>query len=63
YNRLCIGTRGMEAGRWLGGQVCQGHDQMTPELNRLGYAEARKGFADFDYRDLPEEARRHAWFV
>lgn len=63
FNRLCVGQRGLDAGRWLGGQVCNGHDQMTPELLRLGYGTARQRFADFDYAQLPEEVRRHAWFA
>jgi len=63
YNRICIGTRGFGAAKYLAGAVCESHDQMTRELIPLGYQEARKTIASFDFMDLPEEARRNAWFV
>jgi hypothetical protein len=40
YNRICVGPRGMSAGRTLAAGVCKSHDDLTPELNVLGYAEA-----------------------
>lgn len=63
YNRICVGTAGMRVSKVLAAGVCRSHDDLTPELNALGYSEARKGLADFDYLDLPEEVRRKAWFA
>ncbi|MCO4768888.1 MAG: hypothetical protein KDA24_02585 [Deltaproteobacteria bacterium] len=63
YNRICVGTAGMRAAKVLARGVSKSHDDLTPELNVLGYAEARKGLASFDYADLPEEVRRKAWFA
>lgn len=63
YNRICVGSAGLRAGRLLAGAVSKSHDEMTPELNALGYGEARKGLASFDYSDLPEEVRNKAWFA
>ena len=63
YNRICVGKAGMATAKWLAGGVCKSHDELTPELKVLGFAEARKSLPDFDYVDLPEEVRRKAWFA
>lgn len=63
YNRICVGPLGLRAAKPLAAGVSQSHDQMTPELIALGYAEHRKQLDDFDFMSLPAEVRERAWFV
>ena len=63
YNRIAVSQAGVRVAKPMAGMVSLSHDQMTPELVALGYGAARKRLGSFDFRDLPEEVRRRAWFV
>ena len=64
YNRICVGSMGMKAGKMLAAGVAKSHDDLTPELSVLGFNEARRTQLDsFDYDQLPDEVKRRAWFA
>jgi hypothetical protein len=62
YNRLAVGSLGLSSARKLFPVICKAIPH--PELNEL---RAQLGppipFDEFDYRDVPEAARKGAFFV
>lgn len=64
FNRAVVGSIGLAAARWTGGAVIAGAPSMVPELPALGFSTwERSQFSLFDYRDLPEQVRQHAFFA
>lgn len=64
FNRLAMGERWLGVGRYLAGQTVRGMPLITPELGALGFDRSvERAFANFDLGDLPEEARKHAFFA
>jgi hypothetical protein len=64
FNRVMVGALGRSVARHLAKLVVQSHRTTGPELIALGYGTAELGTVDrFDFRDLPEEVRRHAFFA
>jgi len=64
FNRVMVGAIGRAVARQLAKGVAQSYRTMTPEIVALGYGQADLGTIDrFDYRDLPEEVRRNAFFA
>jgi hypothetical protein len=63
YNRLALGSGGLRLARWLYPLV-QKSVASGPEFQALRqYAAGGPTVAEMDYRHLPEEVRRHAFFV
>jgi hypothetical protein len=64
YNRVLVGPRGARFARWLAPQILRGIAMNAPELVALGLdASEQRRLQTLDYRDLPEEVRRRAWFA
>ena len=63
YNRLALGSWGLRAARWLYPMV-QKSVAAGPEFQVLRqHAGELPSLAEFDYRHVPEEVRRHAFFT
>jgi hypothetical protein len=63
YNRLALGSGGLRVARWLYPLV-QKSVASQPEFVALRqYAEDAPSVAELDYRHLPEEVRRQAFFI
>jgi hypothetical protein len=63
YNRLALGSWGLRAARWLYPMV-QKSVAAGPEFQALRqHAGEVPSLAEFDYRHVPEEVRRHAFFT
>ncbi|MEO0602178.1 MAG: hypothetical protein AAF211_12125 [Myxococcota bacterium] len=64
FNRIMTNRVGVGVAERIAGAVLSAAPMMTPELQALGLdGEARRQLARFDYRDLPDEVRRRAFFV
>ena len=64
FNRLVLSETGRQVGRFLTAQTVKGLPLMTPELRAAGFdASALRGFARFDFGDLPEQVRRSGFFA
>jgi hypothetical protein len=64
FNRLAVGPWGLSTARSLAPKVVKATSQMTPEYAALGFDETTvREFEKFDYRSLPEEVRKHAFYV
>jgi hypothetical protein len=63
YNRLALGSWGLRAARWLYPLV-QKSVAAGPEFQALRqHAGGMPSLGEFDYRHVPEEVRRHAFFT
>lgn len=64
FNRVMVGSLGRSFARQLAKLVAQSHRVSGRELIALGYGTDTLGTIDrFDFQDLPEEVRRHAFFA
>jgi hypothetical protein len=63
YNRLALGSWGLRAARWLYPLV-QKSVAAGPEFQALRqHAGGMPSLGEFDYRHVPEQVRRHAFFT
>ncbi len=64
FNRIAVSNTGVRLALPLAAQVTKAQETMNPEVIALGLnADARSEIANFDYMNLPDEVRRHAFFV
>ena len=64
FNRVAVGPKGLKVAGVLAAQIARASADINREFRALGWtAQTAAKVASFDYAQLPEEARRRAFFV